>query len=560
MAPLLPNSSENTTPKKNVKIHRKRQEVSKKIIAFQEILSLEQNRRSKREVSALLEVPNSTMQSWIASEPPGKLPSEVGAFFSTPVGVDLLNRVVLAAYQTIHFGCGGIRGVQEFLRLSKLSEFVASSEGALHSFSVRCEEHIVSFGLSEEKRVSGRMGKRKITAALDEMFRGRHPCLVAIELKSNYILLEKFTEDRKAETWGAELKPRLEELNMELNQVVSDQGTGIRSCSNDLGAQHIPELFHAQHELTKATSAPLAAQAREFEKNLAKAEEKLCKAVKKYGKNSERASKAASIRNLSRHGYEVRKERCAKVREAKKALGRIHHPINIDTGKLQIAEQVKERFDQQLHVIDTCAKEADLSSRCRKRLAKARRSFDSIVSYVIYFFVLYTVFVKDLGLEEDQEQFFHEVIFPLCYLKMTWRRLPKKERDKLKSLKEELDRRFEEAIYSKDQKRVWMKEGEECAGLFQRSSSCVEGRNGMLSLYYHRFHRLNTRGLKALTVVHNFHTKRSDNTTAAERLFGIKHKSLFESLVKRVRIPGRPRKQYHDLQKRLMGREKRMVG
>lgn len=560
MEPLSPNSLENTTPKNNVKIYRAREEVSKKIIAFQEILSVDQNRRSKREVAELLKIPNSTMQSWIASKPPGKLPPEIGVFFSTPAGADLLNRVVLAAYQSIHFGCGGIRGVQEFLRLSKLSEFVASSEGALHSFSVRCEEQIVSFGENEEKKLSGRMGKRKVTAALDEMFRGKHPCLVAIELRSNYILLEKFTDDRKAETWSAELKPRLEELNLELGQVVSDQGSGIKSCSNELGAHHIPELFHAQHELTKATSAPLAGQEREFEKKLAKAEEKYSKVIKKHGEHSEKTSQATAARNLSRHGLEIRKERRKKVREAKKELGKIHHPINLETGTLQASEQIKERFDKQLQIIDTCARDADLSSRCLKRLGKAKRTFDSIVSYVTYFFVLYTAFVKDLELEKDQEQFFHEVIFPLSYLKMNWGRFPRSERDKLKSLREELERQFQQDNYSEDQKKIWMKEGEECAGLFQRSSSCVEGRNGMLSLYYHRFHRLNARGLKALTVVHNFHTTRSDNTTSAERLFGIKHQNLFESLVEKVRIPGRPKKQYHDPHKRLMGREKRMSG
>lgn len=558
MTELSPNSSENSTSKSNVKVHRSRQEISNKIIAFHEILALEHNQRSKREISSLLEVPNSTMQSWINRQS-DQLPPEVGDFFLTSTGAELLTRIVLAAYQSIHFGCGGIRGVQEFLRLSKLSEFVASSEGALHSFSVRCEDHIVSFGEGEEKRLSERMGKRKVTAALDEMFRGKYPCLVAIELRSNYILLEKFTEDRKADTWSAELKPRLEGLNMELNQVVSDQGSGIKSCANDLGAHHVPELFHAQQELTKATSAPLAAQEREFERNLVEAEEKLNKAIKKHGEGSEKALKATSARNLIRFGYEARKERRKKVREAKKELGRIHHPIDMNTGKMQTSSQVKEKFDEQLRVIELCAKEADLSSRCRDRIDKAKRTFDSIVSYVTYFFVLYTTFVKDLALEGNQEQFFHEVVFPLSYLRMNWRRFPKGGRDKLKCLMEELELKFKDAVYSEDQKLNLLKEGKECASLFQRSSSCVEGRNGMLSLYFHRFHRLNIRGLKALTVVHNFHTRRSDKTTAAERLFEGRHQDLFDSLVEKVRIPGRPRKQFHDPLKRLMGREKRMV-
>ncbi|WP_353889310.1 DUF6399 domain-containing protein [uncultured Desulfobacter sp.] len=44
----------------------------------------------------------------------------------------------------------------------------------------------------------------------------------------------------------------------------------------------------------------------------------------------------------------------------------------------------------------------------------------------------------------------------------------------------------------------------ECAQIFQRSSSCVEGRNGHLSLYHHSLHRLSDRKLEALTAVHEF--------------------------------------------------------
>ena len=126
-------------------------------------------------------------------------------------------------------------------------------------------------------------------------------------------------------------------------------------------------------------------------------------------------------------------------------------------------------------------------------------------------------------------------------------------------LKEELEHKLRDAPYSEELKKYWTNKGKECAELFQRSSSCVEGRNGMLSLYYHRFHRLNTRSLKALTVVHNFHTRRTDNTTAAERLFGSKHESLFESLVKNVNIPGKPQQQHHDLERRQEGWKKRQT-
>ena len=79
----------------------------------------------------------------------------------------------------------------------------------------------------------------------------------------------------------------------------------------------------------------------------------------------------------------------------------------------------------------------------------------------------------------------------------------------------------------------------ETAGLFQRSSSAVEGRNGRLSLQQHGHSRVSEQRLKALTVIHNFMVKRPDGTTAAERFFGQKHKDVFSWLLERM--PDLPR-------------------
>jgi hypothetical protein len=81
---------------------------------------------------------------------------------------------------------------------------------------------------------------------------------------------------------------------------------------------------------------------------------------------------------------------------------------------------------------------------------------------------------------------------------------------------------------------------QECAQLFQRSSSCVEGRNGQLALQHHGLHRISNRKLAALTTAHNYFVKRDDGTTAAERFFGSKPRDLFEWLLDKVNISGRP--------------------
>ena len=81
---------------------------------------------------------------------------------------------------------------------------------------------------------------------------------------------------------------------------------------------------------------------------------------------------------------------------------------------------------------------------------------------------------------------------------------------------------------------------QQCVDMFQRSSSCVEGRNGQLSLRHHSLHRLSNRKLAALTAVHNYFTKRRDGTTAAERFFGNRPREMFEELLSKIDLPGRP--------------------
>jgi|GEM_PF-1729737 len=78
----------------------------------------------------------------------------------------------------------------------------------------------------------------------------------------------------------------------------------------------------------------------------------------------------------------------------------------------------------------------------------------------------------------------------------------------------------------------------ECANIFQRSSSCVEGRNGQLALHHHSLHKIRPRKLRALTVVHHYY--RPSGPTPAERLFRTQHEDLFTWLADHVDLPARP--------------------
>ena len=84
-------------------------------------------------------------------------------------------------------------------------------------------------------------------------------------------------------------------------------------------------------------------------------------------------------------------------------------------------------------------------------------------------------------------------------------------------------------------------EAKRLAAVFQRSSSNVEGRNGYLSLRNHQLRGLDLpRKRECFTAIHNFFLTRPDGTTAAERFFGQKPRSMFEAILASVELPPAP--------------------
>ena len=84
-------------------------------------------------------------------------------------------------------------------------------------------------------------------------------------------------------------------------------------------------------------------------------------------------------------------------------------------------------------------------------------------------------------------------------------------------------------------------EASKLADVCQRSSSNVEGCNGYLSLRNHQLRGLDhPRKHSCLTAVHNVFLTRPDGTTAAERFFGQKPRSMFAAILISVEIPPAP--------------------
>src|SRR5262249_48402570 len=84
-------------------------------------------------------------------------------------------------------------------------------------------------------------------------------------------------------------------------------------------------------------------------------------------------------------------------------------------------------------------------------------------------------------------------------------------------------------------------EAKRLAAVFQRSSSKVEGRNGYLSFRSHQLRGLDRpRKREGFTAIHNFFLTRPDGTTAAERFFGQKPRSMFAAILDAVELAPAP--------------------
>ena len=121
------------------------------------------------------------------------------------------------------------------------------------------EEVILDYGVSQGRHLASQMTPQSITACEDETF---HPqvCLVSIEPVSDFILLEVYCQGRDATSWTTQLTTALEGLPVEVVQVTSDEAKGLLAHAREgLGAHHSPDLFHVQHEVSKATSLSLRA-------------------------------------------------------------------------------------------------------------------------------------------------------------------------------------------------------------------------------------------------------------------------------------------------------------
>ncbi|MBK1736174.1 hypothetical protein CKO15_13005 [Halorhodospira abdelmalekii] len=444
----------------------------------------------------------------------------------------------MAAHWSISVSGGaGIRVVMEFLENSGLAAFIGTSYGTQQAFQAELENHILACADEQREALAQKMPHRTLSIAEDETWKDGMR-LVAIDPVSGFIVVEQVSEDRSAAAWTKALESGLEGLNVTIIQGTSDEAKGLLAhVQRDLGAHHSTDLFHMQHEVNRATSLPLARAEQQAEKG-----ERMAKArleiehieERSYREQShgpgrppafaariERAEDAKAQAILAHERAQALRE---EARELNRTLSEVDHPYDLENGQARSPERLAEQLKTIFSRLAEISEEVNLSSKLCAHLAKAKRLTRHLVNTLAFFFMTVQARVDSLCLAPAIEQALLDHLIPGVYLSRVADRSDRaEERHRLHAMSAKLLEPLQQAshpIQSLDlETRQYLEQfAEECADLFQRSSSCVEGRNGYLALHQHGHHRLSHRKQRVLTALHNFATKRADGTTPAERL------------------------------------------
>ena len=517
---------------------------------------------SHRQAAKLLNVPRSTLQAWQAYHESLDASPAVVAFFHSTAGLAFLHRLVLAVHLVcVEVGACGIRLVCLLLKITGLDRFVAASYGVQQQVNRQVEEAIVTYRHEEHARLAKDMPTKAITLAKDETFTGGL-CLVAIEPKSNFIVLEQAAQGRDQDTWNALMEQALAGLNCQVIQSTSDEAPGLLAyVEHHLGAHHSPDLFHVQHELVKAVSGPMATKQRAAAKVASEAQARVehmqgqlqgaGDAPHKRGPGRPPRA-AASLEQLAQEAQEARQEferisaQREQVAQSIRTIGQVYHVVDLERGVRRNGRLIAADIRAQIGRIRSGAQHEGLTQTCLDRIDKAERVVPKMQATIEFVSGYVRQQIRQLALTPPVSYALHAHLMPSFYLERVAQRCTVSAGAPLRALAARLRTPLFEpggalAEWSEGQQNQLNQQAQELAEVFQRSSSNVEGRNGYLSLRNHQLRGLDRPRKRAcLTAIHNFFLTRPDGTTAAERFFGQKPRSMFAAILEAVAIPPAP--------------------
>jgi hypothetical protein len=377
------------------------------------------------------------------------------------------------------------------------------------------------------------------------------------------MILEQLAQARDQTTWNELMAPALAQLNVRVIQSTSDEGSGLLAyVEHHLEAHHSPDLFHVQHELVKGVSGPMATKERAAHKIVTEAREQLERVQthpKSAGEEPEKRGpgrppkepvnleQAEQTLEATRREHERLAQQREQVKASIRGIGHDYHFVDLERGVRRNGRLIAADIQGHIEQIRAIAQHEELSQSCLERIEKAERVVPKMQATIEFVSGYVSQQVTQLDLTPPVSFAMHAKLIPSYYLDRVAQTRTVEGGEPLRELAERLRAPLFEpggilSELSPETQDQLHDEAKRLATVFQRSSSNVEGRNGYLSLRNHQLRGLNLpRKRECFTAIHNFFLTRSDGTTAAERFFGQKPRSMFAAILESVELPPAPR-------------------
>jgi hypothetical protein len=461
----------------------------------------------------------------------------------------------------VEVGACGIRLVCLFLHLTGLDRFVAASYGAQQQVNVQIEQAMVTYRHDETARLAQDMPRKDLTVTQDETFTGGL-CLITMDPESNFILVEQLAQARDHVSWNACMAPALAQRNCRVIQSTSDEAPGLlASVEHSLEAHHSPDLFHVQHELVKAVSGPMATKERAAHKAVTEAKEQLERLQNDPQSAGNETAKRApgrppkepvsleqaeqALEAASREHARLCEQR-AQVKASIRGLGHDDHFVDLERGVRRNGQLIAADIQAHIDQMRSVAQHEGRSQRCLERIDKAERVVPKMQGTIEFVSRYAAQQVAQLDVTPPVSFAMHAKLIPAYYLDRVAGTRSVSDGEPLRELAERLRAPLFEPggvlnALSPEAQDHLHDEAQRLATVFQRSSANVEGRNGYLSLRSHQLRGLDLpRKRVCFTAMHNFFLTRPDGTTAAERFFGQKPRSMFAAILESVELAPAP--------------------
>ena len=376
------------------------------------------------------------------------------------------------------------------------------------------------------------------------------------------MILEQLALARDHTTWHALMAPALAALHCRVMPSTSDEAPGLLAYgAPHLGAHHSPDIFHGQHELVQAVSGPLATKQRAAIQAATAAQQRLDQAqgpLQGAGDEPQPQgpahdpTQAARLEQAEREAPAARQEleRLSAQREqgaqSLHAIGHAYHLVDLQRGVRRNGQLIAADIQAQIDTVRTVAQHEGLRQTCLERIEKAARVLPKMQATIEFGSGYVRQQVHQLDLAQPASYAMHAPRIPSFSLERVARTRTVSAGEPLRQLAERRRTPLFApggacAELSLTQQSQLKQQATTLAEVFQRSRAHVEGRNGSLSLRNHQLRGLDhPRKRACLTAVHNFFLTRAEGTTAAERFFGQKPRSMFAALLASVEIPPAP--------------------